>query len=206
MDHLVNAGAAGNQTPRLMQAANDVDFAVEVKFQSAVTAQYQTQGIVVEQDSGTYLQFEFYGSGSGTSLYVGSIVNGSGAAKLNKATISGSPIYLRVTRVGNGWTVATSTDGIEWQPEGSFGQALNVSAVGVYGGNAGTPAPAHTAVVDYFANTAAPIVAEDGGEHTLTVQVVGNGTVSPNPASALGTYLEGEVVELTAMRGPGLGV
>ena len=44
-----------------MQAANDVDFAVEVKFQSAVTAQYQTQGIVVEQDSGTYLQVELYG-------------------------------------------------------------------------------------------------------------------------------------------------
>ena len=179
VDHLVNAGAAGNQTPRLMQAANDVDFAVEVKFQSAVTAQYQTQGIVVEQDSGTYLQVEFYGAGSGTKLYVSRILNGGEAVKLHKATISGSPTYLRVTRVGDGWTVATSGDGVSWQPEGSFGQALNVTAVGVYGGNAGTPAPAHTAVVDYFANTAAPIIAEDGGEHTLTVEVVGNGASEP---------------------------
>jgi len=42
---------------------------------------------------------------------------------------------------------------------------LVVSQVGVFAGNfgsGGSPAPAHTALVDYFFNTASPIIPEDG--------------------------------------------
>ena len=69
-------------------------------------------------------------------------------------------MYLRVTRAGDNWTVRYSTDGTIWNMVPSFDKIFNVSAVGVYAANsAGT---AHTAVVDYFFNTAYPIVPEDG--------------------------------------------
>jgi hypothetical protein len=43
---------------------------------------------------------------------------------------------------------------------------LAVSQVGVFAGNAGSN-PAHTAVIDYFFNTALPIIPEDA-DNNLT--------------------------------------
>jgi hypothetical protein len=41
-------------------------------------------------------------------------------------------------------------------------------------------------------------------QRTLTVNVIGNGTVTKNPDQP--TYNDGQVVQLTATPGPGLGV
>jgi hypothetical protein len=39
---------------------------------------------------------------------------------------------------------------LNWQEAGSFSHALTLTSVAVTAGNAGAPAPAHTALVDYF--------------------------------------------------------
>jgi hypothetical protein len=53
--------------------------------------------------------------------------------------------------------------------------------VGTYAGNAGGSPPAHTGYIDYFFNTAYPIDPEDGERATLTVDTVGNGSVTRDP-------------------------
>ena len=42
----------GNNAPRVMQATQDIDFQIEVKFDSGLSLPYQQQGIIIEQDSG----------------------------------------------------------------------------------------------------------------------------------------------------------
>ncbi|MDT9206630.1 MULTISPECIES: Ig-like domain-containing protein, partial [unclassified Limnospira] len=50
-----------------------------------------------------------------------------------------------------------------WTTAGSFTQALQVQQVGLFAGNAGSSSsPTFTSQVDYFFNTAAPIIPEDG--------------------------------------------
>lgn len=73
-----------------------------------------------------------------------------------------SPVYLRVDRAGDLWTVDYSTDGTTWTNAGSFFQALAVTQIGIYGGNAGgASAPAHTAQFDYFFDVSNPVAPED---------------------------------------------
>ena len=59
-----------------MQSAADTHFAVEVKFDSVVSQQYQLQGLIVEQDSGNFLRVDQYSDGSKTRLYVARFTNG----------------------------------------------------------------------------------------------------------------------------------
>ncbi len=84
---------------------------------------------------------------------------------------------------------------------------MNVTSSGVFSSNQGfgaVPAPAHTAVVDYFFNTDSPIVPEDGnqiGNFTIQVQTLGEGTVNIQPNKA--AYQCNEVVKLTAIPAAG---
>jgi regulation of enolase protein 1 (concanavalin A-like superfamily) len=156
----------GNRAPRLMQAAADEDFEVEVKFESTLDARYQLQGILVEQDDNNFLRFDFYSDGSRTRMFAAKFVNGSPSTIAN--TVIGatgiSPQYMRVTRVGDQWTQAYSLDGVNWTVVvDGYTHALGVTGVGVFVGNAGSN-PAHTGVIDYFFNTASPIVPEDAEE------------------------------------------
>ena len=41
----------GNYLPRVMQASEDTDFEIEVKFESALSEGIQTQGLLIEEDS-----------------------------------------------------------------------------------------------------------------------------------------------------------
>jgi hypothetical protein len=156
---------AGNFAPRIMQAAADEDFEVEVKFESAVSAKYQLQGLLVEEDVGDFLRFDFYSNGKDTRLFAASFSGGSPSVKINMSLGSvGAPLYMRITRQGDQWTQRYSLDGVNWLTGAVFSRSLVVTAVGVFAGNAGSSAPAHTAVVDYFFNTASPIISEDGNE------------------------------------------
>src|SRR5262249_9411464 len=53
-----NLWSNGNYAVRLMQGMGNVDFQIEVKFDSVFTAGYQMQGLLVQQDSSDYLRFE----------------------------------------------------------------------------------------------------------------------------------------------------
>jgi hypothetical protein len=153
----------GNRAPRLMQAANDTDFELEVKFESPMDARNQIQGILVEQDADNYMRFDFYSDGNRTRVFAATIVNGSPARIVNTRIGSAgiSPLYLRVTRVGDQWTQAFSLDGVNWTVAvDAHTHALSVTGVGVFVGNAKSN-PAHTGIIDYFFNTASPIIPED---------------------------------------------
>ena len=136
--------------PRLTQPVTNTDFELEAKFDSTVSAKYQLQGIIVEQDRENLLRFEFHSDGSSTNVFAASIVDGSAKKRLLKSINIGSPSYLKVTRTGEQWTVNYSSDGLTWHGAGSFSHNLTVTSAGIFAGNNGSPAPAHTALIDYF--------------------------------------------------------
>ena len=152
----------GNQTVRMMQGTANEDFTAEVKFDSQPSQGYQMQGIIVEQDADNWLRFDTYHDGSTQYIFAATTTGGRSGRKIEIPVTSTDASYLRVNRQGNTWTLEYSGDGINWITAGSFEHTLNVSEVGVFAGNAGRNSPAYTAVVDYFFNTAAPIVPEDG--------------------------------------------
>ncbi|UHD17107.1 PKD domain-containing protein [Thiocapsa bogorovii] len=158
--------SSGNFAPRLMQAAPDADFEVEVKLDSPVTQRFQIQGLVVEESPGRFMRFDVHHDGTGVRVFAATVVDGTASIRHNVLTaLSGSPIYLRLAREGDLWTPRYSTDGITWQTLNAFSHAMDVGAIGVFAGNAassGSPVPAHTAVFDHFFDTAAPIDPEPG--------------------------------------------
>lgn len=153
----------GNKAPRIMQAANNTDFQIEAKFESPLTIRYQMQGILVEQDADNYLRFDFNSDGSTTRIYGAGLHNGVVTTRANASVAANGevPLLMRVKRKASQWTFSYSLNAKTWIDAATFVDPLVVDSVGVFGGNAGTPAPAHLAAVDYFFNTALPLVPED---------------------------------------------
>jgi hypothetical protein len=193
----------GNDAPRVMQYVPDQDFEIEVKFDSSMTQQFQMQGVVVEDASGGFVRTEFHHDGSRTRVFSAVVQGGSASVKANLA-LSGvaGPMYLRLAREGTIWTHRYSSDGVNWQTATSFSHAMTMRAVGVYGGNAGSSAPAHVATVDYFVNLAIPSDPGPGDpSYSLAVNVTGAGAVVLDPPG--GIYSAGTSVELTAVPADG---
>jgi regulation of enolase protein 1 (concanavalin A-like superfamily) len=193
---------AGNESLRVMQPASNEDFELEVKFESAPTANYQSDGVLVEASPGNYVRFDLYSASGSLWAFASTTVNGTSSVRANTSTgpVGVSPSWLRVSRVGNVWKGSYSFDGVTFTQYASFSHSMTVSSVGPFSGNAGSPVPAHTTVVDYFFNTASPIVPEDGTApdfHTVSTSVTGSGSVVSDPAG--GTYPAGTEVSLTAV-------
>ena len=162
VDHDLWKGS-GNRAPRLLQPANNVDFGIEVKFETAPSLQYQIQGLAVQENDGKLLRMGTYYNGSDLLLFAALLDGNSASVFHNAAPANGDiPRYLRVERVGNNWTFQYSTDGSTWVEVTTFAQTLTVTEVGFYGGNAG-PNPAFTASADYFMDLANPVTDTDGG-------------------------------------------
>ncbi len=155
-------------SPRIMQNVQDADFQMEVSFESLVTEQFQTQGIVAEQDASNYVYFDIFSNGGEMLIYVESVIGGAGTSHVFATIGPPGPSKARLDRTGDVWTFEYSTDdGQNWITGASFSTALNLTAVGVYAGNdsfSGIDSPAHTAVIDYVFNMASPIDPEDGGD------------------------------------------
>ena len=151
----------GMTAPRMMQSVANVDFEVEVKFDSPMTSGYQMQGILVQQDATNFIRFDFVRDGSGLWFYSGSFVNDVPTVRANTGITLSSPYYLRVKRTGNQWTASYSANGTSWTQAVTFSHALTVSRIGPWVGNAGNTPPAFTGLIDYFFNTASPISPED---------------------------------------------
>ncbi len=197
VDH--NVWSGGNFAPRIMQVTPNQDFEVITKFESLLSARFQMQGVLVEQDANHYLRFDFSHDGTNTRVYAASFVAGEPTQRATRVIAGGQPLFMRISRTGNQWTQAYSTDGTNWLTNVTFAHALTVTKSGVFAGNTansgGTP-PAHTALIDYFYNSAAPIVPEDGYKIGPTVQQSGNGTITLTPNQT--TYSCGQTVTLTA--------
>ena len=153
---------SGIEAPHVWQAANDVDFEVEVKFESTVDLQFQEQGILVKQDSGDYMRLEFYSSSTETRIIAATFESMTPEIRVNTAitTTGVAPLYMRVKRQGDQWTQTYSYDGATWLNGAIFTHPINVTAIGIHAGNADGN-PAHTASFDYFFNTDSPVVPED---------------------------------------------
>ena len=138
-----------NQAPRVLQTANNTDFELEAKFDSTVASRYQLQGIVVEGNNDRLVRFDFYHEGTNTRIHAATLTNGTASKQIRTIIFGGAPLYMRVVREGNLWSQYYSYDGANWILAGTFFYTLEVTAAGVFGGNAG-PSPAYTALVDYF--------------------------------------------------------
>jgi len=141
-----------------MQTIANVDFEVEVKFDSTVAAAYQMQGILAEQDSDKYVRFEVHHSGYTTRLFSAAFSNDVPTVQVNTPiSVGGTPLWLRLKRSANLWFGAWSTDGITFTPGVTFNWALTVTKIGPFAGNQanyGFSPPPFTAAIDYFFNTA----------------------------------------------------
>lgn len=154
---------SGNNAPRLIQPANNTDFEVEAKFESGISQRFQLQGIIAEESQNSFIRFEFHSDGTSTRMFVASLVNNVPTIRLNAVLGPNgtAPLYMRVKRVGSGWLMKYSLDGISWTTATSFNHPMNLTGIGPYGANSGTPPPAFTANIDYFFNTNSPIIPED---------------------------------------------
>lgn len=192
-----NVWSGGNNAPRIMQPARDVDFELEAHFDSPVTQRSQIQGFIIEQDKDNFLRFDVYRSSSDTRLYAARFVNGA-PEEMGNMVINdiSNDFYMRIERVGDQWTQRYSYNGNSWTDGAQFEHALTVTSAGLFAGNAGTN-PAFTAVIDYFLNEADPIDLDAPGPNALTVQKVGNGSVTRSPDKT--DYNCNEVVTITAV-------
>ena len=161
-----------NHAPRILQNAANSDFVLLAKFDSGLLDEYQMQGILVQQDASTMLRVDFSSGATLTHVFAASTADGFATqpvvrlASTSVAANGTAPLWLRVTRSGDMWTVATSTDGTTFLSHTPFSLALTVTKVGLFAGNAqfgSDPIPGYTMLADYFFNNALPISPEDGG-------------------------------------------
>lgn len=187
----------GNYAVRLVQDVADVDFELEAKFESVPTVGFQLQGLLIESSPGNYQRLDFYTTGDGQlRLFNASFVNDAPKIRSNLVLPApGAELWLRVTRSGNTWTTWYSLDGTQWTQAAQYDMAVAVSKVGVYGGNAGSPAPAFDAVVDYVFETASPIVPEDGGVNDVTPPTISDVTVTPAMTAASVAWTTDELTQ-----------
>ena len=175
-----------NTLPRLMQPASDTDFQVEVKFESPLTAGWQSQGVMIEQDVNDLLMVDFTVTNvNSTQMRALKIVDGEGFNfgdwGVPIAANGTTPLYMRINRTGDVWTLSYSFDNATWGIYKVFNHPMNVSAMGVYAGNGGTPIPAFTANIDYFFNAVSPISPEDPLARSAPVlAAIGDRAMQPN--------------------------
>jgi regulation of enolase protein 1 (concanavalin A-like superfamily) len=179
-----------NRATRLMQDAADEDFVVEAKFLSRPSEKYQIQGILIEQDADNWLRFDTVHDGQDLRVFAGITQGGSSAPAINDTVSPGAADYLRVERAGDLWTLSHSGDGETWQVAGSFTQSLAVTQAGLFAGSSDA-APGHTARVDYFFNSAAPVVPEDDIPiaPVVTDDVIVTGAATPVSIDVAGDLL-----------------
>ena len=189
--------------PHIIQAAKDKDFTLEVKFSSGLPdSGFAEQGVLIKEDDLNWLRFDFY-SNKDHEIKLFATTPLASAVKFNGvvANPGDSPMYLRIQRTGNSWDLDYSFNGIDWTDATTFSYTMTVTGVGLFAGNAGgSTAPAFTTFVDYFSNSVDPIVEpDDQDDNSISVTVVGNGTVGKSPDQAI--YACGDPVELTATPG-----
>ena len=192
---------SGNRAPRLMQPTANQDFQLEAKFDAPMQKRFQSQGIVVEADAGNLIRFNFQHDGTDLRIFAASFVANVPTVHVNQVIADSSPLYLRVLRAGDSWSLLYATDGSNWQTASAFNftHPMVVQKVGVFVGNSGAN-PLHTALIDYFFNSLSPIVAEDSDVLTIDATVEGSGTVAKTPEQAI--YRCGDEVELQATAAP----
>ncbi|MBY8978076.1 tandem-95 repeat protein, partial [Rhodobacteraceae bacterium NNCM2] len=160
----VQVSASDNlTTPRLLQSVVDEDFQITAGFLTEPSQKYQEHGFLVIQDELNWLRFDLAYTGSSLKLIVGVIENGSTSYPLFKTVGSGSVKDMRITRDGDDWLFEYSSDGVTWKTAYELTHEMFVTELGLFAGSTSfdSDVPGYSAHVDYFENTATPIVDED---------------------------------------------
>ena len=135
-----------NNAPRIMQHAANTDFELEVKFDAPLTAQYQMEGVLVQQDNANFLRFDFIRDNTfGMRLFVASFTNGSASVRVNTPVPQSAPVYLRVRRQGHVWTPLYSYNGTNWTAGASIQPRPDCHHGRAFIGNHGVPESASPA-------------------------------------------------------------
>lgn len=150
-----------NNGARLLQDSEDTDFAIQARWLSEPSQQYQSQGFLVEADANTWLRVDVYSDGSQLYAYGGFTQNGSTQTRFNVALGVDPMPYMQLTREGDRFTYSLSADGVAWNDVGSFNAPMVVSTVGLMSSSSGG-ALGFVAEADWFQTSASPIADEDG--------------------------------------------
>ncbi len=136
--------------PRILQPCLNTDFSIETKLTTPVDTQKQIAGIVVEQDHTNMVHAGVYFDGANVNIYAEQMLSGSTTEIVNSSYVSPTwPIWIRLERASNFWSVFSSFDGVSFTLEGTFTFALTVVNAGLFAGTSVTD-PAFTATFDYF--------------------------------------------------------
>jgi hypothetical protein len=170
-----------NASAQLMQTAPNQDFEVLARFDTLPALENQQEGILVPDGTGTnFLRFCLQVQGGKLIAFMLKVQNGTGGplsgttwqigiSSLTMPTDGATTgtAYLKLKRAGDQWTFTISPNGETWetvyQP---VQQAWTVAQIGPYVGDGGT---GFTAALDYFFNTASPILNEDGQNAPPTI-------------------------------------
>lgn len=152
----------GNDSLRLMQDAEDTDFSVEAKFVSEPSAQFQTQGILVEEDEANYVRFSVHSEEGVLKAFIATLRDDVPDVRRELTIPETGESYLRLEREGSEWTAVISVNGQDFDPIVTFEFDMGVTAAGVFVGNAEPEPVEYTALVDYFFDNDVPIIPEDG--------------------------------------------
>lgn len=171
-----------NWAPRVLQQVADGDFEIEAKFDGPVTEKYQMQGLIAQQDTDRFVRTDIYHDGSSARIFVARFSEGKGTNLYDAAIPGGVPVWLRLARAGDEWTVRYSHDGQAWETAKTFSFSLALDELGLFAGNHHTTAssvPAFTASVDHFRN-----VATIDPEPQPSAPVISDVTVEPTADAA----------------------
>ncbi len=143
-----------NTAPRILQQVDNKDFGIEVKFNSEPTKRYQMHGVIAQETPDKFVRFELHHDGTTQRIYAASIDGTVARIRVNQVVEGSPPNTLRIMRNGEFWTLQYAADGANWVDAAAFSQPLEVTGIGLFGGNArGKNSPAFTARADYFRNT-----------------------------------------------------
>jgi hypothetical protein len=135
---------------KVLQSANNTDFLIEAKFDSEVFNKGEMQGLTVEQDISNYLRYHIVSDGSSVSLRSTVAADGNLTTKLQLIVANGKPIYLRLLRKGNQFTLSYSYTGEGYYLATQYDHTLSVTKLGLFAGTKQNLAQAFNALIDYF--------------------------------------------------------
>ena len=161
--------------PRLLQHAPDTDFEVQTKIDGIFAGSFTMQGIIAQQNGNDFIRTDIYRARVANGrhrlyVFMQAFANGAATGPAVGREISGDytaqiPVWLRLKRQGNDFTVSSSMDGVNWVVDGTINRPMQISAVGLWTGKFNTTPSAIGTMIgqfDYFQNNAAPIANEDG--------------------------------------------
>ena len=141
--------------PRILQQVDNKDFGIEVKFDSEPTKQYQMHGVIAQETNDHFVRFELHLDGT-TPAHLRRVHRRNDRAHPSQSR------WSRATRRTCCASCATASSGrcstrrtaTTWTDAAAFSEPLEVTGVGLFGGNArGKDSPAFTAKADFFHNT-----------------------------------------------------